>query len=374
MVDRTEAASLIPEDAADEIIAATTEKSFVLTNFDRVPMSRKQRRLPILDRKPTAYFVNGDSGQKQTSDAAWGNLFLNAEELAVLVPIPDTVVADTAYDLWGLLKPQITEAMGQKVDDAVLFGTGKPSLWPNGITVDALAAGNSVTGTPASASHDIYDDLNMVLNRVEEDGYEPDAWLMRTSMRAILRNTRDANRGFMYPAAGPANAGGQKMKWAGEVWNIPAAVSKMGLSGFAAGASGALAFAFDTSQFKVAIRNDIEMRMFDQGVITDGAGVVLLNLMQQDVRVLRVIFRLAWVAANPVTLMAPSRAAAYPAAVLLQGTYVPGVLDAGFEGADALSGDERAALPGGRQPAIGQDQPAAAPSTARPSRQTANGS
>jgi len=114
--------------------------------------------------------------------------------------------------------------------------------------------------------------------------------------------------------------------------------------------------------------------MFDQGVITDGAGVVLLNLMQQDVRVLRVIFRLAWVAANPVTLMAPSRAAAYPAAVLLQGTYVPGVLDAGFEGADALSGDERAALPGGRQPAIGQDQPAAAPSTARPSRQTANGS
>jgi len=223
MVDRTEAASLIPEDAADEIIAATTEKSFVLTNFDRVPMSRKQRRLPILDRKPTAYFVNGDSGQKQTSDAAWGNLFLNAEELAVLVPIPDTVVADTAYDLWGLLKPQITEAMGQKVDDAVLFGTGKPSLWPNGITVDALAAGNSVTGTPASASHDIYDDLNMVLNRVEEDGYEPDAWLMRTSMRAILRNTRDANRGFMYPAAGPANAGGQKMKWAGEVWNIPAA-------------------------------------------------------------------------------------------------------------------------------------------------------
>ena len=58
------------------------------------------------------------------------------------------------------------------------------------------------------------------------------------------------------------------------MWNIPAKVSKMGLAGFAAGAANALAFAFDTSMFKVAIRDDINMRVFDQGVISDAAGVV----------------------------------------------------------------------------------------------------
>ena len=107
----------------------------------------------------------------------------------------------------------------------------------------------------------------------------------------------------------------------------------MGLSGFAAGASNALAFAFDTSMFKIAIRDDIEMRMFDQGAISDGAGVVLLNLMQQDAKVLRVTFRLAWVAANPVTLQAPTRTASYPASVLTQGTFVGalGVEQALFE-------------------------------------------
>ena len=109
-------------------------------------MSRKQRRLPILDRKPVAYFVNGDSGLKQTSDAKWDNIYLNAEELAVLVPIPDTIYDDADYDLWSLLKPQITEAMGAKIDDAVLFGTGKPTLWPDGMLVAATAAGNVVTG------------------------------------------------------------------------------------------------------------------------------------------------------------------------------------------------------------------------------------
>jgi HK97 family phage major capsid protein len=346
-IDRTEAGPLIPEDAAHEIITATVEKSFALSTFDRVPMSRKQRRLPILDRKPVAYFVNGDTGMKQTSDAKWDNLFLNAEELAVLVPIPDTIYADSEYDLWSLLKPQITEAMGAKIDDAVLFGTGKPALWPNGVLVDATAAGNAVAGAVASATHDIFDDLNAALMLLETDGYEPDAWLLRQTMRGVLRNARDGSRGFLYPAAGPSASGAQDMKWSGEVWNIPAKVSKMGLSGFAAGAANALAFAFDTSMFKIAIRDDIEMKIFTEGAISDGAGVVLLNLMQQDVKVLRVTFRLAWVAANPVSLQQPSRAASYPAACLTQGTFV-GALS--FEAAmeqKALAAGAQGALPSG---------------------------
>lgn len=364
-IDRTEAGPLIPEDVAHEVITATTEKSFALSTFDRVPMSRKQRRLPILDRKPVAYFVNGDTGMKQTSDMAWSNLYLNAEELAVLVPIPDLVFDDTDYDLWNLLKPQITEAMGAKIDDAILFGTGKPTLWPNGILVDAATAGNVVTGAVASATHDIYDDLNAALMLLESDGYDPDAWLMRQTMRGVIRNTRDGNRGFMYPAAGPANSGGQNMKWSGEVWNIPAKVSKMGLSGFAPGAANALAFAFDTSMFKVAIRDDINFRIFDQGVISDGAGVVLLNLIQQDTKVLRVTFRLAWVAANPITLQQPSRAASYPASAVTQGTFV-GALGVDDAETQALAGDKRAILEANRQHALTSGTRSAGDEAGRP--------
>ena len=114
-------------------------------------MSRKQKRLPILDRKPLAYWVNGDTGLKQTTDLKWDNIYLNAEELAVLVPISDMVADDADYDLWGLVKPQVTEAIGAAVDAAVLFGTNKPTLWPDGVLVAATAAGNTVTGAVASA-------------------------------------------------------------------------------------------------------------------------------------------------------------------------------------------------------------------------------
>ena len=366
-IDRTEAGPLIPEDAAHEIISATTEKSFALSTFDRVPMSRKQRRLPILDRKPVAYFVNGDTGLKQTSDMKWDNLFLNAEELAVLVPIPDLVYDDADYDLWSLLKPQITEAMGAKVDEAVLFGTGKPTLWPDGILVAATAAGNVATGAVASATHDIFDDLNAALMLLETDGYEPDAWLLRQTMRGVLRNARDGSRGFLYPAAGPASSGAQSGRWAGEVWNIPAKVSKMGLAGFAPGAANALAFAFDTSMFKIAIRDDITMKVFTEGSITDAAGVTILNLMQQDVKALRVTFRLAWVAANPVTLQAPTRTASYPASVVTQGTFV------GALGVEQALFEEQRALTGNGRPALGADRETAEDEAGRQRQTTRTG-
>src|SRR5262245_16208252 len=361
-IDRTEAGPLIPEDAAHEIITQVTEKSFVLSTFPRVPMSRKQKRLPILDRKPVAYFVNGDSGLKQTSDMKWDNIFLNAEELAVLVPVPDMIYDDVDYDLWGLIKPQVTEAMGAKIDDAVLFGTGKPSLWPNAVATDAASAGNVVTGAVASATHDIFDDLSGTLTLLENDGYEPDAWLMRPTMRSTMRNARDTSRGFLYPAAGPANSGAQNVKWQGEVFNIPAKISKMGLSSFAAGASNTLAFAFDTSFFRVAIRDDINMRVFTEGVISDGAGAVVLNLMQQDTKVLRVTFRLAWVAANPVSLMQPTRASSYPAAQLTQGTFVPTAAEMKAPGAAGQS------LPAGGQRQLTEDQPV--PTATRSTRTT----
>jgi HK97 family phage major capsid protein len=318
ITDRSEAGPLIPEEAAREIISAATEKSFALSTFDRVPMSRKQKRLPILDRKPLAYWVNGDTGLKQTSDLKWDNIFLNAEELAVLIPISDVVADDADYDLWALVKPQVTEAIAAAVDAAVLFGTNKPTLWPVGIVPATATAGNQVTGAAASGTHDVFDDFNSALALLEGDGYNPDQWLLRSSMRGVLRNTRDASRGFLYPT--PTTTGGQTAQWRGEVWSIPAMVSKLGLAGFAAGATNAVAVVIDSSMFKIAIRDDINMRMFDQGVISDGSGVVLLNLMQQDSKVLRVTFRLAWVAANPVTLMAPDRATSYPAASVLQGT------------------------------------------------------
>lgn len=83
--------------------------------------------MPVLDMLPIAYFVNGDTGQKKTTKQAWDKKFITAEEIAVIVPIPEAVLDDSEYDIWGEVKPRVTEAFGKVIDSAVLFGENKPN-------------------------------------------------------------------------------------------------------------------------------------------------------------------------------------------------------------------------------------------------------
>lgn len=65
LIDRTGADTLIPEERAREIIQGVVAQSAVLAQGRRLPnMSSRTYRMPVLDMLPLAYFVNGDTGQK----------------------------------------------------------------------------------------------------------------------------------------------------------------------------------------------------------------------------------------------------------------------------------------------------------------------
>ena len=126
MIDRTGAEALISEEVANEIIQGVAEQSTVLRMGRKLPnMSKKKYRMPVLDMLPVAYWVAGDSGFKQTSKMAWKNKYITAEELAVIIPIPEAVVDDADYDIWGEVRPRAVEALGKKIDGAVIFGVEK---------------------------------------------------------------------------------------------------------------------------------------------------------------------------------------------------------------------------------------------------------
>ena len=59
-------------------------------------MSTSQQRMPVLSVLPESYWVQGDTGLKQTTSAAWEGVFLNAEELASITPIPEAVLNDSS--------------------------------------------------------------------------------------------------------------------------------------------------------------------------------------------------------------------------------------------------------------------------------------
>ena len=306
-ITRSDAAALIPEEVSREIIQTVPEQSAVMRMARRLPnMTRAQLRMPVLSGLITANFVTGDTGLKQTSEVAWQNKYINAAELAVIVPIPETVLDDVDYDVWAEVRPRIVEAFGKAFDGAVLYGTNKPSDWPDGLVTGATAASQAVTlGTGA----DIFDDImseDGVIAKVEEDGFMVSGHIAALGLRAKLRGLRD-NQGLpifvrTVQAATPYELDG-----------VPVDFPKNG----AVDATQSLLVSGDWSQLVYSIRQDVTYKVLTEAVIQDSGGTIQYNLAQQDMVALRVVMRLGWQLPNPINNVNQTEATRYPFAVLL---------------------------------------------------------
>jgi HK97 family phage major capsid protein len=319
------ASPLIPEEVSREIIEAAIQKSAALTYLKSTRMRRAQQRMPVLSQFPTAYWLTGadlnarDVGMKQTSTMQWDNVYLNAEEIAVVVPAPKALLDDLDYDFWTEVKPRISEAIGIALDEAIFFGVNKPTTWPTAIVPAAVAAGNQVIA--ATGAPDFLSDLNNALGMVEADGYDPNGIWARVQVRAFLRGLRAGDgvnasaTPLFYPDAAPSGT-----MPGGTVYGIRIMFSSAGLSGFATGAANYSLVTGDFKQGILGTRDDISMDIFDTGVITDNGTppVIQYNLMQQDMVALRVTARFAFAVPNPLNRQNPTAGTRYPFAVVKQ--------------------------------------------------------
>ena len=303
IIDRSDVGALIPEDVSRTIIQGLPAASVALSSFRRATMSRAQQRLPVLSVLPVAYWVDGDTGLKQTTEQNWANKYLDARELAVIVPIPQAVLDDVDFDIWGEVRPRLVEAFGAKIDAAALFGNDKPSGWPDSIVEAAVDAGNVVT--VGDSGIDIAGDVNLVMGKVEEDGFDVSGFWARRGMKASFRGLRDDNG---QPIFQPSLTAGTPGTLYGESILYP--------SNGAWDATQADLIAGDTSAAILAVRQDISYKILTEAVISDADGKVVLNLAQQDAVAMRAVMRVAFQVANPISLQAPTEATRFPFAVL----------------------------------------------------------
>lgn len=288
---RSNAEALFPEDVTRDILQGVAEESAVLSLGQRLPdMTTKQRRLPVLDSLPMAYFVNGDTGFKQTTDMRWSNKYINAEEIAVIVPVPEAVLDDAGYDIFAQVRPQIRQAFGRVIDAAVLHGTNAPADWPEGIVPLATEAGNVVA---EGTNGDLYDDImgeNGVISLVEEDGFLVDGHIGSMSLRGRLRGLRDTNG---QPIFNRDMQDASRYLLDGDSIFFPRngafdTTSTSLVSG-------------DFSNLVYAIRQDLTYKVLSEAVIQDPAtGDIVYNLAQQDMVALRCVMRLGWQVPNPL--------------------------------------------------------------------------
>jgi HK97 family phage major capsid protein len=299
-----------PDDLSTEIVQNATETSVAMARFRRANVSKRQNRFPVLAALPTAYWVNGDTGLKQTTQMAWANKTLNVEELATIVPVPENVVDDADFDVWGEVRPRLEEAISRAVDEAVFFDLNAPATFPTGVVAAATAAGNNVVAGATAAEGGAYGDLDALLETLEDDGYDPSGYAMERRMRGRLRRARNSQGDRL--DAGRLNAG--MTEFDGDpIDYFPAGIAPEAVP---AGANGVLAITADWSKFVFGVRKDITFKVLDQAVIQDNTGAIIYNLPQQDMVALRVTFRCGWEVANPINHQNPVEGDRYPAAVL----------------------------------------------------------
>jgi hypothetical protein len=333
---------LIPEEVSREIMSGIVEGSAALSNFRRLPnMSSRIQRMPILGSLGNADFTSntvndnlaigadrqvddlrmlelkgipygagapglvpqeGIPGLKKTHQMLWENVFVVAETLAIILVVSDDVLADSSYNLWNEMRPRIIEAFYKKVDEAIIWGQGRPQTWPTGIVPTAIARGNTVVeGTGA----DLGIDVSNLMGLLEQQGYDPTAFMTAPSVKASLRNLRDATG---QPIFAQGNLQGRIPD---AIYGLPTNYVKNG--SFVDNIGRIICGKADEAVF--SIREDFRMQIFTEGVITDENGRVIMNLMQNDMKAMRVVMRMGWALPNPIHQLRPDRDG-YPFAIL----------------------------------------------------------
>lgn len=304
---RSGAEALIPEEVTKTIIQGTIAQSAVLTNFRKLPnMGSNVQSMPVLDMLPLAYWVNGDVGQKKTTKMEWDKKYIRAEEIAVIVPIPEAVLNDAqsnGYDIFGEITPRVNEAFGKTIDNAILFGVDKPSTWRDDIVTTATKAGATITPT-GDVFLDIFGE-DGVIAKVEESGYIPNGIISAVTLRGKLRGLRDKNdrplfTGDLRDTSNPYALDGNPIFF---------------LTNGAWDNTKATLIAGDMSQAVYSIRQDMTVKLIDQGVIQNSDGTIAYNLAQQDMVALRFVMRLGWEIPNPINALQTDKTKRCPFAV-----------------------------------------------------------
>ena len=293
---KSDVAALIDDQVVSEIFEGAQKESKALSLFRRLPnMSSDKTKLRVSDALPVAYFVDEgtNNGRKNISKAAWKNVFLTAEELAVIIPIKENLLNDTSVDLWAEIKPQLIGAIAKTVDAAIFRGVGAPTSWGTGIIPQIIAKGKSVTETGR-----LYSDINDTMSAVEESGYNVTALLGGVGLKGKFRMMTDTT--------------GQ-----------PLATTEIGslrreyLDSGAWDKDEATLIAGDFNEAVYSIRQDVTYKVLTEAVIQDPSdGSIMYNLAQEDMVALRVTFRMGYAIPNPVNAL-DGTSSRYPFAALV---------------------------------------------------------
>lgn len=282
-INRSDVSTLIENAYSQVLLDAAAAGSQALQAFPTVNLGTKTTNLPMLASLPQAGWVTEDvgdaSGTKPTSEVRWKNVTMVAEEIAVIVPVHENVIDDATTDILTEVSMLAGQAIGQKLDQAIFWGYGKPASWTSSALYTA-ASGASQTNTITSGAANA-DDIVGAVHKSAKDlsalGLMPDTLCANLTFRYDVVNLRDANGLPIFrdeSFAGFNTSFSQNGTWDNSL---------------------ATALVVDSSRVRVGVRQDIQVKFLDQATVNS------INLAEKDMVALRFKARYGYVLSTGAT-------------------------------------------------------------------------
>lgn len=285
-IERADIEAAIQEDYNYDLLNTATASSTALSVFDPVPMGAKVQNMPALATRPTASWVGetAETRTKPTSKFSFENKTLTAAEVAVIVVMNEEDLEDINDDLLGKTAALGGEAIGRALDEAVLFGIGKPAAWGAAdLFAQATADGNVLQIGAGPGADDLVGAILQGAETIDDSGANPAAFLARKGLRYRLANLRDSSGAPIYsPSLASAPGGVDQVAGLDTFWNANGAWQR----------DLALGLIVDPAFVRLGVRSDISVKFLDQATV---GGV---SLAENDQVALRFRARYAYTVAN----------------------------------------------------------------------------
>lgn len=281
-ISRTDLSTIIEEAYSHILLEASAASSTALQAFPTVNLGTKTTHLPVLATLPTAGWMTSEdptnSGSlKPTTQVTWKDLTMVVEEIATIVPVHEDVLDDATVDVLTQVTTLAGQAIGKVLDEAIFFGTNKPSSWTSDDLVTAgTAAAHTTTIVAGDANvDDIVGAVNQSAKAVAASGFQPDVLVAPLTLRYDLANIRD---GLGNPIFRDEQFSGFRTLFnRNAAWDADAASIVIA----------------DSSRVRIGVRQDIQVKYLDQATLTVGGDQI--NLAQRDMVALRFKARYAYV-------------------------------------------------------------------------------
>lgn len=296
-ISREEVASLIQDGYATDLLQRARDTSAALATFPTRDMGTKAVRLPVLATKPHAKWVGESAtapeGVKPTAQATWGNKELIAEELAVIIPVHENVLADASENVLAELAGLGGEAIANALDAAIFFGLNKPSTWTSkDLKTAATDAGQ--TFTISTGVNDLSGSILQAAEAVSQH-YDPSNIVSRKGLRFRLANQRDANGSPIFiPALSNTPGASDSVHGLNASWVTGTVDDGAGGDTPVWNSAAAEAIVVDRERVIIGVRQDVTVKYLDQATVGG------INLAERDMVALRFVARYAYVLGDNV--------------------------------------------------------------------------